>query len=92
MSAEEDDVTRIVLACDESGAKGYADKDEQVPGEVGVFAGLFAPREHVLATQQEFDDTARRFASPDGEASSLPCRLNSNRLREEAMYALIRKL
>ncbi len=31
---------KIVLACDETGAKGYADRDEAYPGEVGVFAGI----------------------------------------------------
>lgn len=33
-------MTKIVLACDESGAKGFADRDESYPGEVGVFAGI----------------------------------------------------
>ena len=32
--------TKIVFACDESGAKGYADQTESFPGEVGVFAGI----------------------------------------------------
>ena len=35
----------IVLACDESGAKGYADQDEAFPGEVGVFAGILIPQQ-----------------------------------------------
>jgi hypothetical protein len=30
----------IVVFCDESGAKGYADKSEKEPGEIGVFAGF----------------------------------------------------
>jgi hypothetical protein len=34
---------KFILACDESGAKGYADQDEQYAGEVGVFAGLLVP-------------------------------------------------
>jgi hypothetical protein len=33
----------IVFACDESGAKSYADRDEQLLGEVGVFAGIMVP-------------------------------------------------
>lgn len=32
------------LLADESGAKGYASTAEKFPGEVGVFAGLIAPR------------------------------------------------
>lgn len=39
------DSRHIVFACDESGAKGYADQDEAFPGEVGVFAGLLVPQE-----------------------------------------------
>src|SRR4030088_1504695 len=35
----------VVLACDESGAKGYADQDETFPGEVGVFAGILIPQQ-----------------------------------------------
>jgi hypothetical protein len=42
----------VVLACDESGAKGYADQDEAFPGEVGVFAGILIP-------QQEREEKAR---------------------------------
>ena len=33
----------ICLVCDESGAKGYADKKEKYPGEVGVMAGFIFP-------------------------------------------------
>ena len=39
---------KFILACDESGAKGYADQDEQFPGQIGVFAGLLVP-EGILA-------------------------------------------
>ena len=42
----------VVLACDESGAKGYADQDESFPGEVGAFAGILIP-------QQEREEKAR---------------------------------
>lgn len=34
---------KFILACDESGAKGYADQDEQYAGEVGLLAGLLVP-------------------------------------------------
>jgi hypothetical protein len=33
----------MVLACDESGAKGKADRDESYSAEVGVFAGTLVP-------------------------------------------------
>ncbi len=37
--------TNVIFACDESGAKGYADQDERFSGEVGVFAGILMPEE-----------------------------------------------
>tara|TARA_B100001123_G_C15251861_1_gene1003095 strand:- start:485 stop:1063 length:579 start_codon:yes stop_codon:yes gene_type:complete len=46
---------KIILACDESGAKGYADKDEQFPGQVGVFAGLFVPEEILPTVEQRLE-------------------------------------
>lgn len=42
---------KFILACDESGAKGYADQDEQYPGEVGVFAGLLVPEPVLQKTE-----------------------------------------
>lgn len=57
-----DEVTHVVLICDEAGAKGYANRDEQSPGEVGVFAGLFAPVEKIAAVQADFDAVAGRYA------------------------------
>jgi hypothetical protein len=44
-------VTHIVIACDESGAKGYAGGGEKFDGEVGIFAGLMVPDE-ILANAQ----------------------------------------
>lgn len=38
---------KAYLICDESGAKGYADKSEKYPGETGVFAGFIITDEHI---------------------------------------------
>jgi len=46
-----DGIVKVILACDESGAKGYADQREQYAGEVGVFAGILVP-EQLLATTE----------------------------------------
>jgi hypothetical protein len=35
----------VVVFCDESGAKGYADQVEKEPGEFGIFTGFPVPRE-----------------------------------------------
>jgi hypothetical protein len=45
-------ITHVILACDESGAKGYADGDEQSPGEVGVFAGIMVPEASSILSSQ----------------------------------------
>jgi hypothetical protein len=37
---QENSLEDVVVFCDESGAKGYADKSEKEPGEIGVFAGF----------------------------------------------------
>jgi hypothetical protein len=42
------DEAHVVFACDESGAKGYADQDERFPRELGVFfAGILMPGDPV---------------------------------------------
>lgn len=60
-------VTRLVLACDESGAKGYADRDENTPGETGVFAGILISEEVLEAASPEFDAVARGYKTNDGK-------------------------
>ncbi|WP_431202492.1 hypothetical protein ACQ86E_26470 [Bradyrhizobium betae] len=57
----------IVFACDESGAKGYADRDEQSPGEVGVFAGIMVPGELLAGAQSQFDAIAKKYETSAGK-------------------------
>ncbi|WP_066798594.1 hypothetical protein [Sphingomonas soli] len=58
---------KIILACDESGAKGYADQDEQDPGEVGVFAGVFVPEEVLAAAELRLEAAIAPYRSIDGK-------------------------
>lgn len=58
---------KIILACDESGAKGYADQDEQSPGEVGVFAGVFVPEEVLAAAEQRLEAAITPYRGTDGK-------------------------
>jgi hypothetical protein len=60
-------LTRIVVACDESGAKGYADRDEAYLGEVGLFAGLFMPAEMVAEVQPQFNALIDPYRKADGK-------------------------
>ena len=59
---------KVILACDESGAKGYADKDEQFPGQVGVFAGVFVPEDMLDTAEQRL---ASAIAPYRGKAGKL---------------------
>jgi hypothetical protein len=59
--------TRIVLACDESGAKGHADKDEEFPGQVGVFAGVMVPEEHLRRVAPLFQAIVTKYQPEDGK-------------------------
>jgi len=58
---------RVILACDESGAKGYADQDEQRPGEVGVFAGLMVPEELLTDASRRLEDAVSTHRAADGK-------------------------
>lgn len=58
---------KVILYCDESGAKGYADQDEAYPGEVGVFAGIMVPDELLATTRIEFDRIAAHYATEAGK-------------------------
>jgi hypothetical protein len=60
-------IKRVILACDESGAKGYADQNERHPGEVGVFAGLLIPEEDLARTTATLNAAVNPFRGTDGK-------------------------
>lgn len=60
-------VTKVLLYCDESGAKGYADNDETYPGEIGVIAGILVPQECLATVKPAFDQIAVRFTPTSGK-------------------------
>jgi hypothetical protein len=80
------------LACDESGAKGYADRDEQVRGEVGVFAGIMVPGELLTNAQAQFDAIAAPFQTSPGKVHITDLSpAQQTQLRKE-MFELITQL
>lgn len=83
--------THIVLACDESGAKGYADRDEAAPGETGVFAGLMVPADHLDIIAPEFGAVAQEYASDDGKLHITDLPPDRQHALREDIYALIKK-
>ncbi len=61
------DPTKVIFACDESGAKGYADQDEAYPGEVGVFAGILIPDECLERATPTFQEIYDRYKPATGK-------------------------
>ena len=45
----------VVLVMDESGAKGYSDKQESFPGELGVMAGFLLPEKHLACVSDDLN-------------------------------------
>jgi hypothetical protein len=54
---------QIQFIIDESGAKGYSDNTEAVPGELGVMAGFLIPEEFVATVQAELGTISSKFRS-----------------------------
>lgn len=82
---------RIVFACDESGAKGYADQGEAYDGEVGVFAGIMVPDSQLTAVEADFGAIEAKYRPAAGKlhiADLAPA--DQNALRGD-IYAAIRK-
>ena len=82
-------MTKVFLYSDESGAKGYADKDESYAGEVGVFAGILVPEECLAAVKPVFDQIAARYTPASGKLHIAD--LSSNQqgaIREELFSAI----
>ena len=86
------ETTKIIFACDESGAKGYADKRETYPGEVGVFAGILVPQTIEPKAEPLFRAICNKYREENRKlhiADLLP-REREN-LRQD-VYAVIRQL
>jgi hypothetical protein len=57
----------IVVFCDESGAKGYADRSESIEGETGVFAGFVVPRSDLPALQNDLRPVVDQLSPQPGK-------------------------
>lgn len=82
---------KIVLACDESGAKGYSDRDEAFDGEVGVFAGIMVPDSHLAAVEPDFQAVFDAHKSPTGKLHITDLDPAEQAALREEIYAVIRK-
>jgi ribosomal protein L30 len=83
--------THIVVACDESGAKGYADRDESCPGEIGVLAGLFASYDVIVRIQPEFDAAIRPYIRPDGKLHITELTPEEQAALRETLFELVQR-
>lgn len=52
---------QIVFILDESGAKGYSDKRESMPGELGVIAGYLVPRSYLERVKSDLDSIRLQY-------------------------------
>lgn len=57
---------KIILVIDESGAKGYSDKKESYPGEVGIMAGFLIPDKHIKEVVNNLEIIRQRYLT-DGK-------------------------
>ena len=84
--------TFVVLVCDESGAKGYADRDETCPGEVGVFAGILIPGDRLNAIQAQFDAIAKKYQTSPGKVHITDLTPEQQAQLRKEMFDLITQL
>ena len=84
--------TNIILACDESGAKGYADQQESYPGEVGVFAGILVPEGLRPEAQSELHEIYRRYKPATGKLHIADLQPSQQQTLRRATYDTIKKL
>ncbi|WP_457309518.1 hypothetical protein [Sphingomonas sp. UYAg733] len=81
---------KFILACDESGAKGYADQDEQYSGQVGVFAGLLVPESILAQTEAALEAAIAPHRGTDGKLHITDLLAPAQASLREGLYEAIR--
>jgi hypothetical protein len=83
----------VVLACDESGAKGYANNDEAWPGEVGVFAGILIPQqEREAEARPKFQAIYDRYKPPSGKLHIADLSQGDQQFLRNDVFTAVREL
>ncbi|BCG82602.1 hypothetical protein MesoLj113b_61440 [Mesorhizobium sp. 113-3-3] len=82
---------RIIFACDESGAKGYADRDEAFDGEVGLFAGVMVPESHLAAVEADLQIVVQRYQTDAQKLHIADLPPDRQGALRDDIYAVIRK-
>jgi len=82
----------VVVFCDESGAKGYADQSEKEPGEIGIFAGFAIPRDDLSRLADEFKNELSEFRDGTGKVHITDLSPDKQeRLRQKVYSVLLRR-
>lgn len=82
---------RIILACDESGAKGYADQGEAYDGEVGVFAGVMVPDSVLAQVEADFRAIQNKYRPETGKLHITDLAPNDARALRDEIYDAVRR-
>jgi hypothetical protein len=82
----------VVVFCDGSGAKGYANQSEKEPGEFGIFAGFAIPRSDLSRLADEFENELSEFRCGTGKThiTDLPA-TEQESLRQKVYSVLLRR-
>lgn len=83
---------KFILACDESGAKGYADQDEQFPGQIGVFAGLLVPDEILAQVEAALEAAIAPHRGGDGKLHITDIEATAQADLRQRLFDAIREL
>jgi len=83
---------KFILACDESGAKGYADRDEQFPGQIGVFAGLLVPDEILAQVEAALAAAIAPHRGSDGKLHITDMEATAQADLRQRLFEAIREL
>jgi hypothetical protein len=79
----------IVVYCDESGAKGYSNKTETVPGELGVAAGILLRQSEVSSVQARFESVITRFRHQGGKLHITDLQADQQEELRQAVFGVL---
>ena len=84
--------TNVILAIDESGAKGYANQVESYPGEIGILAGILVNQGNEGDIRPVFQDIYERYKTETGKLHITDLESGQQETLREEIYASIREL
>lgn len=86
---EQNDHEDVVIFCDESGAKGYADQPEKELGEIGIFAGFAIQRSDLFRLGDEFKNELSQFRSGSGKVHTTDLSPDGQETLRQKVYGVL---